>query len=120
MQSNRGAAKRRGIALLFVFSVSVILAGLAISWLALHSNENRARERGLQAIQAYWNARAGLERYCQERRLPADGVYSFDKGNRCVVSREQGDLLFQGVSGGQSRTLRLGQGDPSLRREEWP
>lgn len=95
-----------------------IFAAAFLSHLAADYHTHRTRQR---AIQALWNARAGLEHYratgqlppvdrdTREREVPLEGA-----GERCRVHLDpaDGDIRFEGVSGGIHRSLILVGGDP--------
>lgn len=108
----------RGVALIFTLSVGVLLVILSVSLFSLYSTEVYAEMQQQRAIQAYWNARAGLEHFCQERQLPTSGVYDFQPQGRCLVHSEGEDLIFEGESGAQKRRIRLLRRNPARRIEE--
>ena len=110
--------RRRGVALVFTLSVGVLLVILSLSLFSFYSNEVYAQGQQQKAIQAYWNARAGLEHFCQERRVPGGGVYDFHELGRCAVSVQGKDLVFEGQAGSQKRHIRLLQRNPAHRVEE--
>lgn len=114
---HRGAFFKRGVALVFTLSVGVLLVILSISLFSFYSGEVYSEMQQQRAIQAYWNARAGLEHFCQERRVPASGFYALAKG-RCTVRSEGKDLVFEGEADGQKRRIRLLERDPARRVEE--
>ena len=120
---------KTGIALitsLMVGALLFILAGAFLNFLVTDYHANRTRQ---QALQAHWNARAGLEHYLHRRELPAR---QSDTGKRRVYLKSSdalnywevkhdaktGDLRFIGVSGQVTRTLKLLGGRPDRRVEE--
>jgi|JRYG01.1.fsa_nt_gb hypothetical protein len=109
---------KRGVALLFALTVGGLLLILAASLLTLYSSDAFSQGKQQQSMQAYWNARAGVERYCLSRTLPPTGVYELGKSGRCKVSENKGDLWFEGEYASQTRKILLISGDPSQRREE--
>lgn len=113
-----GLSDRRGVALVFTLSVGVLLIVLSISLFSFYSSEVYSQGQQQKAIQAYWNARAGLEHFCLERRVPASGVYDFRERGRCEVRSDGKDLVFEGVAAGQKRRIRLLERDPARRVEE--
>jgi hypothetical protein len=113
----RGPFRARGVALVFTLSVGVLLVILSLSLFSFYSSEVYSEMQQQRAIQAYWNARAGLEHFCQERRVPAGGVYKLTSGS-CLVRSEGKDLVFEGEVGGQKRRIRLLERDPARRVEE--
>lgn len=113
-----GTAKSRGVALVFTLSVGVLLIILSLSLFSFYSSEVYSQGQQQKAVQAYWNARAGLEHFCQERRVPAGGVYDFRERGRCEVRSDGKDLVFEGSFGSQKRCIRLLDRDPARRVEE--
>lgn len=113
----KGAFRPRGVALVFTLSVGVLLVILSISLFSFYSSEVYSEMQQQRAIQAYWNARAGLEHFCQDRRVPAAGAYKLASG-QCVVRSEGKDLIFEGEANGQKRRIRLIERDPARRVEE--
>lgn len=109
--------RNRGIALLTTLAVGVILTILAVSLLALYYQDFSAQRTQQRSLQAYWNARSGVERYSLERRLPADLRYDFGKAGSCSVQDVKGDLVFEGLSAGYAQRIRLQHGNPALRVE---
>ena len=108
---------RRGMALLFALSVGAILSILAVSLLSLYYGDYHSQRVQQFAIQAYWNARAGLERYAETRQLPEKRLYDFGSNGVCQVSVDHQDLIFEGRSGSVTRTFRLISGDPAQKVE---
>ena len=108
----------RGVALLFTLSVGVLLIILSVSLLTLYSSDAYSQGQQQQALQAYWNARAGLEHFCDQRQLPSGGSYDFQDRGRCTVQAEGKDLVFEGSYGKQKRRIRLLERDPARRVEE--
>ena len=107
-----------GIALITTLSVGAILTGLAIALLILYFGAYRSQRLQQQALQAYWNARSGVDRFSLDHILPEKGSYDWGQSDRCTVTRKKsGDLIFQGESGSVSRTIVLRQGDPSQAME---
>ena len=106
------------MALLFTLSVGVILSILAVSLIGLYFGDFHSQRMQQQAIQAYWNARAGVEHYCDARQLPDKGLYDFGRSGQCQVSQDKQDLLFEGRSGAMTRHIRLLNADPAQRVEE--
>ena len=106
------------MALLFTMSVGVILAILAVSLISLYYGDFHSQRMQQQAIQAYWNARAGVERYCDARQLPDKGLYDFGASGQCQVTQDKQDLLFEGRSGAITRHIRLLAGDPARKVEQ--
>jgi type II secretory pathway component PulK len=98
--------------------VGALLTVLAMSLLTLYSSDAYSQGQQQHAIQAYWNARSGVERYCESRQLPASGIYDFGTLGNCTVREEAEDLWFQGEYNGQRRRIVLQNGDPALKREE--
>ena len=113
----RGIFLRRGVALVFTLSVGVLLVILSISLFSFYSSEVYSEMQQQRALQACWNARAGLEHFCQERHVPQSGFYQLARG-RCKVSSEGKDLVFEGEADGQKRRIRLIERDPARRVEE--
>lgn len=113
----RGLFRTRGVALVFTLSVGVLLVILSISLFSFYSSEVYSEIQQQRAVQAYWNARAGLEHFCQDRRLPTAGVYKLAAG-LCSVRSEGKDLVFEGEANGQKRRIRLIERDPARRVEE--
>ena len=74
-----GLSDRRGVALVFTLSVGVLLIVLSISLFSFYSSEVYSQGQQQKAIQAYWNARAGLEHFCLERRVPASGPQRWER-----------------------------------------
>lgn len=109
--------RNRGVALLFTLSVGVILIILAVSLMAFYSSDAYAQGQQQQAVQAYWNARSGLERYLDSRQVPPQ-PYDFGPQGRCSVTRKGADVVLEGTSGGQHRTIVLLNGDPGRRIEQ--
>lgn len=112
----------RGIALITVLSVGAILAIFAGAFLVSMLNNYQAARVRQQAIQAEWNARAGLEHYRVEG-LPAvnpetgERILYIKPGsqqNYCRVHLEAttGDVRFEGVSGRVHRSITLLGGVP--------
>ena len=114
----RGLLHKRGVALVFALSVGVLLVILSLSLFSFYSTEVYSQGQQQKALQAYWNARAGLEHFCQDRHVPGSGVYELGASGRCVVRSEGKDLVFQGESGAQKRRIRLLERDPARRVEE--
>lgn len=95
-----------------------IFAAAFLSHLVVDYHAHQVRQR---AIQAVWNARAGLEHYratgklppvdaeTREREIPLEG-----EGERCRVhlDPEDGDIRFEGISGEIHKSLILVGGDP--------
>lgn len=106
------------MALLFTLSVGVLLIILSVSLLTLYSSDAYSQGQQQQALQAYWNARAGLEHFCDQRQLPASGIYDFSGQGRCLVTAQGKDLVFEGQYGKQKRRIRLLERDPAQRVEE--
>ncbi|ODT58560.1 hypothetical protein ABS71_18855 [bacterium SCN 62-11] len=113
-----GIIRRRGVALVFTLSVGVLLVVLSISLFSFYSSEVYSQGQQQKAVQAYWNARAGLEHFCQERQVPSSGFYDFRERGRCDVRSQGKDLVFEGLSGSQKRRIRLIERDPARRLEE--
>ena len=111
-------ANHRGVALLYTLSVGVLLILLSVSLLTLYSSDSYSQGQQQQALQAYWNARAGLEHFCDQRQLPSGGSYDFQDRGRCTVKAEGKDLVFEGQSGKQKRRIRLLERDPARKIEE--
>lgn len=105
------------MALLFALSVGVILSILAISLLGLYYGDYHSQRVQQFAIQAYWNARAGVEHYAESRQLPEKRLYDFAANGVCQVKVDHQDLVFEGHSGSVTRTIRLISGDPAQRVE---
>lgn len=76
----RGIFLRRGVALVFTLSVGVLLVILSISLFSFYSSEVYSEMQQQRALQACWNARAGLEHFCQERHVPQSGFYQLARG----------------------------------------
>ena len=105
------------MALVFTLSVGVLLIILSLSLFSFYSSEVYSQGQQQKALQAYWNARAGLEHFCQERRVPASGFYDFRERGRCEVRTDGKDLIFEGSFGSQKRAIRLLERDPARRVE---
>lgn len=114
----RGLLHRRGVALVFTLSVGVLLIILSLSLFSFYSTEVYSQGQQQKAVQAYWNARAGLEHFCLERRVPSNGLYDFHERGQCSVRSEGKDLVFEGQFGSQKRRILLLERDPSRRVEE--
>lgn len=114
--------KKRAIALVTALSVGTILCIFAAAFLVFVVNDHHAARMRQQAIQAQWNARAGLEHYLAEGHLPpvdASGqrrveVVPNSDREYCLVHLEArtGNLRFEGVSGLAHRSLVLLAGNP--------
>lgn len=113
----RVKSRDSGVALLFTLSIGTILILLAVSLLSLYSSGVQAQAQQQNGLQAYWSARAGVERYTDSRQLPGTGIYDFGKQGRCSVTRQGEDLVFEGQFAGQRRRILLEAGDPARRRE---
>ncbi|MEW6280516.1 MAG: hypothetical protein AB1758_17970 [Candidatus Eremiobacterota bacterium] len=120
---------RRGIALVTALMVAALLAVLVGGVLLLFLPDYYAHRRQQQAIQALWNARAGMERWLALGTLPepdlATGqrVWSVRPGSsteRCVVFWRGRDLCFEGSSGTVRRRLVLLNRHPDRVKEETP
>jgi len=109
---------KRGLALLFTLSVGTVLILLAVSLSSLYSSDVYSQAQQHQAIQAYWLARAGVERYTDSRQVPPSGLYDFSPHGRCSVTQQGRDLIFEGQSGKQRRRILLLQGDPARKVED--
>ncbi len=109
--------ERQAMALLFTLAVGVVLILLAVSLFTLYSSDVHSQSQQHQAIQAYWLARAGVERYSDTRQLPSSD-YHFAPHGRCSVTRRGADVVFEGHVGKQRRRIVLRQGDPARRIEE--
>ena len=109
----------RGVALLFTLSVGVLLIVLSVSLMSLYSSDSFSQGQQQQAIQAYWNVRAGVERFLDQRKMPASGIYPMERG-QCRVWMDGKDLVFEGQFGSQKRRLRLLERNPARRLEESP
>jgi hypothetical protein len=106
----------RGVALVTALVISTVLFILGSAFL-VHLQEDFSAHRQRQyAVQAEWNARAGIEYFKFQRTLPkADPktglrTYLLDEGstmNRCHVYQEKEGLRFEGVCRGISRNLIL-------------
>ncbi len=105
------------MALVFTLSVGVLLIILSLSLFSFYSSEVYSQSQQQKALQAYWNVRAGLEHFCQERRVPASGFYDFRERGRCEVRTDGKDLVFEGFFGSQKRCIRLLERDPARRVE---
>lgn len=112
--------RTRGIALLYTLAVGALLIVLSVSLMVLYSNEVHAQAQHQQAIQAYWNARGGLEQYAYARLLPDSGHYDFGSRGQCRVYRQASDVVFEGSCGTQKRAILLKRGDPGCRQEFVP
>ena len=126
--SQRARGGRNGIALMTTLAVGALLLLLASIALTLYWSERwsyRAQRRGVQAL---WNAQSGLENYLHTGQVPAPdssspsghGMLTLASGETCAIWEEQGDLIFEGDSGGVRRRLVLVQKDPRRRRELVP
>jgi type II secretory pathway pseudopilin PulG len=73
------------MALLFTLTVGVILSILAVSLLGLYYGDYHSQRLQQQAIQAYWNARAGVEHYLDARQLPEKRTYDFGASGDCKL-----------------------------------
>lgn len=120
MENQANVNGKRGVALLYTLSVGVILILLSVSLLSLYSAEVHSQTQQQQALQAYWNARSGVERYCLARWIPAGGQYNFAAHGTCRVEHTQEGLLFEGRCGRQRRCILLKNGEPALRSERVP
>jgi hypothetical protein len=109
---------RRGIALILTLSIGAVLVILATSLVGLFFGEYHAQRSQQQAIQAYWDARSGIERYCDNYKLPEPPVYDLGRAGNCkVIKQPNGDLLFEGQCGAMIRRISLSGGDPAKARE---
>lgn len=117
MDRIRGARTQRAVALLFVLSAGVILLLLAASLFTLYSSNAYSHSQQQAALQAYWNARAAVERYSDARQLPGNGHYDFGSAGNCTVVQQGQDLVFRGQSASQYRQIILLKGDPAARVE---
>lgn len=108
----------RGMALLFTLSVGALLVILAASLFALYSSDVHSQHQQHQSMQAYWFARAGVERYSDSRRLPPEGRYDFSPHGYCRVLQQGPDLIFEGLSGKQHCRILLHNGDPAHKVEQ--
>ncbi len=107
----------RGVALLLTLTVGAVLVILATSLVGLYFNDYYSQRMQQQAVQAYWNARSGVETYCDTRSLPSGGRYDFGSTGSCEVTVKDKDLVFVGQSGMARRSLSLLDGDPARRVE---
>ena len=101
-----------------LYLVTVFAMVLTVSLLGLYFGDYHAQRMQQQAVQAYWNARAGVEHYCDARQLPDKGLYDFGLAGQCQVTQDNQDLVFVGKSGAMSRPIRLLAGDPAQRVEQ--
>ena len=67
--------EQQAMALLFTLAVGVVLILLAVSLFTLYSSDVHSQSQQHQAIQAYWLARAGVERYSDTRQLPGSDYH---------------------------------------------
>lgn len=114
----RFKAHHHGIALLTTLSVGVVLTILAVSLLALFLNDFSGQRGQQNGIQAYWNARSGVERYLIDRRIPKSLHYDLGSAGYCKVEESGQDLVFVGCSGRAERRIRLLGKQPGARVEE--
>lgn len=115
----RLAAKAQGVALVTALVIATVFFVLASAFF-VHMKEDFAAHRQRQwAVQAEWNARAGIEYYYLRRALPEPEpktglrVYNIDEEsslNRCIVHQDPRGLRFEGVCRGVSRSLILVEG----------
>ena len=103
--------------MLYALSVGALLILLSVSLFSLYSSDVYSQSQQQQAVQAYWNARSGLEHYLDQRVLPKEGVIAFEHGE-CRMWSEGTDLVFEGRCQKQVRRLRLVGGDSAVCREE--
>lgn len=106
--------KKQGMALLLTVGVGGVLIALAVALVSLFLADYQMARRQQQSIQAYWNARSGVERYLQSGKLPESGAFELGRNERCSVeTRKNGDLCFIGQSQGVTHRLTLVGGEPS-------
>lgn len=120
--------RSRGVALLNAMLVSLVLGALGLALLGQLTHHYRLHRQRQFGVQAFWNARAGIERFLVVGQLPpvdpATGLRTLflngpgDRTRCCDVRRQGDDLIFRGLSQGEARTIVLVGGDPNQRREE--
>lgn len=110
-----------GMALLTTLMVGAVLAILALALVGLFLNDYQTAARQQRSIQAYWNARSGIEAYLQSGKLPSDGAFRWGKTDRCQVQADtSGNVIFTGQSGNVQHRITLLGGDPSRINELRP
>lgn len=101
--------------------VASLLVTLGVLCLSLVAARSRAQSHEQRALQATWNARAGLEHFLQQGAVP-EGNLALDPEDpqqSCSVIRSpNGDLVFVGLSHGVRRQLTCLGGDPARLTEE--
>ena len=105
--------RRRGVALLFVLSTGVILVLLSGGLLSLYFSDAYSQGQQQQSIQAYWNARSGLEKFSSERTIPKSQLYVFGERGDCRIWSEGKDVYLEGRFGKQKRKLLLRDRNPA-------
>ena len=107
-----------------VGAILVIMMAAMTSLLMVDYDAARNRQH---CLQAYWNARSGLERYQTTGQLPASdnpsgkSSLTITGDERCTASiSAQGDVRFDGVSGHQHRSIVLPQGQVDRAYEAVP
>lgn len=123
--SYRGRCARGcdGVALMTALMVGALLAVFAAAFLALMVNDYAADRVRQRAVQAEWDARAGIERYEASGQLPPRSrrthrreiqVVPGSSRDVCVVHLDSrtGDLRFEGISRGVCRSILLLGGNP--------
>jgi len=126
-----GPCGARGVALLnalLVAALLVVFTARVSSFLLVDYHAARTRQ---DAVQAYWNARSGMERYLATGTLPqpepGSGLRRFflsgnDGTQQCLVSQEKATstLIFEGVSGRVHRRIILPRADLERAYEDAP
>ncbi len=79
---------------------------LAAALLGLYFTDYRAQRRQQNSLQAYWNARSGVENYRATHTLPNSGLYKLAQGD-CLVEKQSQDLHFKGRYQGVTREIIL-------------
>lgn len=89
---------RRGVALVTVLSLGVLLLVLTTAVFAFVYPHYRAHRLEQQRVQAYWNARSGLESYLAGSfgSIQSGKIVTFPGG---TVSRAGNRLVFEGQAG---------------------
>ena len=101
---------RRGVALITVLGVGACLVVLIGALLSLTVTDYRWQGRRQQRLQAYWDARSGLE---HERAGDAHQSLQVAPGNVCERQQQaDGSVSLRGHSGTASWQLTVSAADP--------
>ncbi len=112
---------KSGMALLTTLVVGAILMILALALVGLFLSDYQLAGRQQKSVQAYWNARSGVEAFLQVGKLPADGAFRWSRSEQCrVVQLKNGDVEFIGQSGNVEHKITMVGGDPSRLSEVRP